>query len=110
MSKKRPGDAVVIFAVGFDKGGLPGDGAARRATRAGIVVKGDADGAGGQVLDIIPADGQIRSAAAGPLRAIHRIDNAGLEIGLARGAWQADAGHTRYPLRTGASPGTAPDR
>ena len=59
-----PRHPIVIFAIRFDKGRLPGDGAAHHATRAGIVVEGDADRTGFQVLDILPADDQISARVA----------------------------------------------
>ena len=121
LCKERPGHFVVVFAIWLDKRSLPGDGAALAFVAAGIVIKGDADGTGFQMFDIIPADGLIGAVTAGPVRAVDVKDKAVFQSALraVRGRptptspllgvkmmYQAVVGRTRCPLRTGASPGT----
>lgn len=55
FAKKRPGCCVVLFAVGFEEGGVVVDGAFLGAGGLGGVGPGFADGAGGLVGDVVPA-------------------------------------------------------
>lgn len=91
MCKERPGHFVVVFAIRLDKRCLPGDGTALAFVAAGIVIKGNADGTGLQMFDIIPADGLIGAVTAGSVRAVDVKDKAVFQVSFTRGTRQANA-------------------
>jgi hypothetical protein len=57
--EEHPSDAVVFLPVGADEGSLVLDGALDRTAGQGVVGEGLGDGAGGQVADVLPAEGDV---------------------------------------------------
>lgn len=86
-----PSHFVVVFTVRFDKRCLPDDGSALAFIAACIIIKSDADSAGLQMLDIIPADGLIGAVAAGPVWAVDVKDKTVFQVRFTRGTRQANA-------------------
>lgn len=59
LCKECSGYFVVIFVIWFDKWSLSGDGMVFVFVVVGIVIKGDVDGIGFKMFDIILVDGLI---------------------------------------------------
>ena len=83
-----PGDAVVLFSVGFEKGGSVFYGALRWATWQGVVLVGFGDGAFLQVLDVFPAEGDALFL---PVGGVYGVVGAFVEFGLFGFSGEADA-------------------
>lgn len=95
--KKLPGDGVVLFAAGFEEGGLVGDGALCWAGGLGVVGVGFGDGVAFlEVFYVVPAEGLAGFVAGwlvgvGVGLGVEAVAGAFFEVGFDGVAGEADA-------------------